>query len=216
MVTVFAAFALAESITIKSIGVGMAIAVLIDATIVGSCSCLPRCGSWAAGNWWAPDRSVGSRTGSGFDHVEDDVPSILRSGVATLLPVDPLDARSRDVSFDGVPMVGKERVLAELLQEAVAAEPVFHRVLSPRRSAAGSPSPRGRPGARRGCPAAVMSTSVNRFGGHDDPAHRRRRLVDGRFDALSEGLGVREDSGASQRKRTSPSRRSASGYRLTS
>ena len=35
MVTVvFSAFALAESITIKSIGVGMAIAVLIDATIV--------------------------------------------------------------------------------------------------------------------------------------------------------------------------------------
>ena len=34
MVTVFAAFALAEVITIKSIGVGMAIAVAIDATIV--------------------------------------------------------------------------------------------------------------------------------------------------------------------------------------
>ena len=34
MVTVFAAFALADTVTIKSIGVGMAIAVLIDATIV--------------------------------------------------------------------------------------------------------------------------------------------------------------------------------------
>ena len=34
MVTVFAAFALAEVITIKSIGVGMAIAVAIDATII--------------------------------------------------------------------------------------------------------------------------------------------------------------------------------------
>ena len=34
MVTVFAAFALAEVITIKSIGVGMAIAVAVDATII--------------------------------------------------------------------------------------------------------------------------------------------------------------------------------------
>ena len=34
MVSVFAAFALAEVITIKSIGVGMAIAVAVDATIV--------------------------------------------------------------------------------------------------------------------------------------------------------------------------------------
>ena len=34
MVSVFAAFALAEIITIKSIGVGMAIAVALDATIV--------------------------------------------------------------------------------------------------------------------------------------------------------------------------------------
>ena len=34
MVIVFAAFALAETITIKSIGVGMAIAVALDATIV--------------------------------------------------------------------------------------------------------------------------------------------------------------------------------------
>ena len=32
MVTVFAAFALADVLTIKAIGVGMAIAVLVDAT----------------------------------------------------------------------------------------------------------------------------------------------------------------------------------------
>ena len=53
MVTVFSAFALAESITIKSIGVGMAIAVLIDATIVRSCWSRPMrlMGKW---NWWAP------------------------------------------------------------------------------------------------------------------------------------------------------------------
>ena len=34
MVTVFAAFALADTITIKSIGVGMAIAVALDATVI--------------------------------------------------------------------------------------------------------------------------------------------------------------------------------------
>jgi len=116
----------------------------------------------------------------------------FRSGVATLLPVDPVDARSRDVSFDGRPDGREERVLAELLQEAVAAKPVFHRVLH-LGEAQLDPHPlevdqelvedvgRGHVDVR------------DRFGGHDDPAHRRRRLVDGRFDALSEGLGVREE-----------------------
>ena len=54
MVSVFAAFALAEVITIKSIGVGMAIAVLIDATIVRVLlvpATMRLMGKW---NWWAP------------------------------------------------------------------------------------------------------------------------------------------------------------------
>ena len=54
MVTVFAAFALAEVITIKSIGVGMAIAVAVDATIVRVLlvpATMRLMGSW---NWWAP------------------------------------------------------------------------------------------------------------------------------------------------------------------
>ena len=50
----FAAFALADIITIKSIGVGMAIAVLLDATVI-RVSLVPATmrllGEW---NWWAP------------------------------------------------------------------------------------------------------------------------------------------------------------------
>ena len=72
MVTVFAAFALAQTITIKSIGVGMAIAVALDATIIRVFlvpATMRLLGRW---NWWAPgvlDRIV-SRVG--FSHVEDD------------------------------------------------------------------------------------------------------------------------------------------------
>ena len=74
MVTVFAAFALAESITIKSIGVGMAIAVLIDATIVRILlvpATMRLMGRW---NWWAPGPLRRFADRLGFDHVEDDVP----------------------------------------------------------------------------------------------------------------------------------------------
>ncbi len=54
MVSVFAAFALAEVITIKSIGVGMAIAVAVDATIIRVLlvpATMRLMGRW---NWWAP------------------------------------------------------------------------------------------------------------------------------------------------------------------
>ena len=72
MVTVFAAFALAESITIKSIGVGMAIAVLIDATIVRVLlvpATMRLMGRW---NWWAPGPLRRFADRLGFDHVEDE------------------------------------------------------------------------------------------------------------------------------------------------
>jgi hypothetical protein len=46
MVVVFAAFALADTITIKSIGVGMAIAVLLDATVIRVLSKRLRCACW--------------------------------------------------------------------------------------------------------------------------------------------------------------------------
>ncbi len=72
MVSVFAAFALAESITIKSIGVGMAIAVLIDATIVRVLlvpATMRLMGKW---NWWAPGPLGRFADRLGFSHVEDE------------------------------------------------------------------------------------------------------------------------------------------------
>jgi uncharacterized membrane protein YdfJ with MMPL/SSD domain len=72
MVTVFSAFALAESITIKSIGVGMAIAVLIDATIVRVLlvpATMRLMGRW---NWWAPGPLGRLADRLGFSHVEDE------------------------------------------------------------------------------------------------------------------------------------------------
>jgi RND superfamily putative drug exporter len=72
MVTVFSAFALAESITIKSIGVGMAIAVLIDATIIRVLlvpATMRLMGRW---NWWAPGPLGRLADRLGFSHVEDE------------------------------------------------------------------------------------------------------------------------------------------------
>jgi RND superfamily putative drug exporter len=75
MVTVFSAFALAESITIKSIGVGMAIAVLIDATIIRVLlvpATMRLMGRW---NWWAPGPLGRLAERLGFSHVEDEPPA---------------------------------------------------------------------------------------------------------------------------------------------
>lgn len=76
MVSVFAAFALADIITIKSLGVGMAIAVLLDATIIRVLlvpATMRLLGPW---NWWAPGplKSLADRLG--FDHVEDEEPAV--------------------------------------------------------------------------------------------------------------------------------------------
>ena len=74
MITVFAAFALAEVITIKSIGVGMAIAVAVDATIVRVLlvpATMRLMGRW---NWWAPGIFGRFVDRLGFSHVEDDEP----------------------------------------------------------------------------------------------------------------------------------------------
>ncbi|MGI8928845.1 MAG: MMPL family transporter, partial [Candidatus Limnocylindrales bacterium] len=71
MVCVFAAFALAETITIKSIGVGMAIAVLLDATIIRIFlvpATMRLMGRW---NWWAPGPLGRLANRLGFSHVED-------------------------------------------------------------------------------------------------------------------------------------------------
>jgi uncharacterized membrane protein YdfJ with MMPL/SSD domain len=72
MVTVFAAFALAEVITIKSIGVGMAIAVAVDATIIRVLlvpATMRLMGRW---NWWAPGPLGRVADRLGFSHVEDE------------------------------------------------------------------------------------------------------------------------------------------------
>jgi putative drug exporter of the RND superfamily len=74
MITVFSAFALAEVITIKSIGVGMAIAVFVDATIVRVLlvpATMRLMGGW---NWWAPGILGRLVDRLGFSHVEDEEP----------------------------------------------------------------------------------------------------------------------------------------------
>lgn len=71
MVSVFAAFALADTITIKAIGVGMAIAVLLDATVIRVLlvpATMRLLGDW---NWWAPAPLKRFVDRLGFDHVED-------------------------------------------------------------------------------------------------------------------------------------------------
>ncbi len=73
MVSVFAAFALAQTITIKSIGVGMAIAVFVDATIVRVLlvpATMRLLGRW---NWWAPGFMGRIADRVGFSHVEDQI-----------------------------------------------------------------------------------------------------------------------------------------------
>ena len=72
MVIVFAAFALAETIVIKSIGVGMAIAVFLDATIIRILlvpATMRLLGDW---NWWAPGPLGRLADRLGFSHVEDE------------------------------------------------------------------------------------------------------------------------------------------------
>ncbi len=85
MITVFGAFALAETITIKSIGVGMAIAVFVDATIVRVLlvpATMRLMGRW---NWWAPGILGRLVDRLGFSHVEeDDQPA--GDGTAGVLP----------------------------------------------------------------------------------------------------------------------------------
>jgi RND superfamily putative drug exporter len=80
MVTVFAAFALAETVTIKSIGVGMALAVALDATIIRVLlvpATMRLLGRW---NWWAPGPLGRFAERLGFSHVEDEEDLAAASG----------------------------------------------------------------------------------------------------------------------------------------
>jgi RND superfamily putative drug exporter len=80
MVTVFAAFALAETVTIKSIGVGMALAVALDATIIRVLlvpATMRLLGRW---NWWAPGPLGRLAERLGFSHVENEEDLVAASG----------------------------------------------------------------------------------------------------------------------------------------
>jgi putative drug exporter of the RND superfamily len=82
MISVFGAFALAEVITIKSIGVGMAIAVFIDATIIRVLlvpAAMRLMGRW---NWWAPGPLGRLADRLGFSHVEDDATDTVAPGAS--------------------------------------------------------------------------------------------------------------------------------------
>ncbi|MBI3744973.1 MAG: MMPL family transporter [Chloroflexi bacterium] len=83
MVVVFSSFALADVITIKSIGVGMALAVFVDATIVRVLlvpATMRLLGEW---NWWAPGILGRLADRLGFSHVEDDEAHIPEPAPAT-------------------------------------------------------------------------------------------------------------------------------------
>jgi RND superfamily putative drug exporter len=74
MVCVFSAFVLADEVTIKSVGVGMAIAVAIDASIVRVTlvpAVMRLLGPW---NWWAPGPLGRIADRVGFSHVDSDGP----------------------------------------------------------------------------------------------------------------------------------------------
>jgi RND superfamily putative drug exporter len=54
MITVFIAFGLARVVTIKSLGIGMAVAVLVDATLVRALVVPALMRLLGSANWWAP------------------------------------------------------------------------------------------------------------------------------------------------------------------
>jgi uncharacterized membrane protein YdfJ with MMPL/SSD domain len=72
MVSVFAAFGLAQIIVIKSLGIGMAIAVLIDATIIRALLVPATMRLLGRAAWWAPSQISGLTGRVGFSHVETD------------------------------------------------------------------------------------------------------------------------------------------------
>ena len=82
MVSVFSAFALADVLTIKSIGVGMAIAVAIDATIIRVLLVPATMRLLGTRNWWAPGPLARFTDRLGFSHVEDDDDTSQAAGVS--------------------------------------------------------------------------------------------------------------------------------------
>jgi RND superfamily putative drug exporter len=62
---VFAGFAAGEVLAIKQLGVGLAIAVLVDATIVRTLLVPATMKMLGGRNWWAPPPSAASTSDSG-------------------------------------------------------------------------------------------------------------------------------------------------------
>ena len=80
MVAVFLGFGLAEVVLIKSIGLGLAIAVALDATIVRALIVPAVMRLLGRYNWWAPHplRWLHSRSGlGGFGHVPAEDPAYI-------------------------------------------------------------------------------------------------------------------------------------------
>jgi RND superfamily putative drug exporter len=69
MVSVFAAFGLGDLIVIKSLGIGMAIAVLLDATIIRALLVPATMRLLGHRAWWAPAQLAGVTNRLGFRHV---------------------------------------------------------------------------------------------------------------------------------------------------
>ena len=74
MVAVFAAFGLSDGLVIKSLGIGMAIAVLIDATVIRALLVPATMRLLGTRTWWAPGPLAAITSRLGFGHAEDDEP----------------------------------------------------------------------------------------------------------------------------------------------
>ena len=104
MVSVFAAFGLAQIIVIKSLGVGMAIAVLIDATIIRALLVPATMRLLGKAAWWSPPLLSKLTNRMGFSHVETeyecDAPDY---GIEPETRTPPTDGSARPGSLAGPP-----------------------------------------------------------------------------------------------------------------
>jgi RND superfamily putative drug exporter len=86
MATVFFSFGLAEAVVIKAIGLGMGLAVLVDATIVRALlvpATMRLMGHW---NWWAPEPLARLHRRLGFSEKTIDEPDTAVSSVEAAPP----------------------------------------------------------------------------------------------------------------------------------
>ena len=70
MVAVFAAFGLSDGLVIKSLGIGMAIAVFIDATVIRALLVPATMRLLGTRTWWAPGPLAAFTSRLGFDHAD--------------------------------------------------------------------------------------------------------------------------------------------------